>query len=60
MFMRMTGVEPAYREAPEPKSGVSANSTTSAYDHIILSQTGRNVKRIAEISLNILLNFEFL
>ena len=26
----MTGLEPAHIAAPEPKSGVSANSTTSA------------------------------
>ena len=30
LFMRMTGLEPACRTALEPKSSVSANSTTSA------------------------------
>ena len=29
--VRMTGLEPARRETPEPKSGTSANSATSAY-----------------------------
>ena len=31
MLVRMTGVEPASREALDPKSSVSANFTTSAF-----------------------------
>ena len=27
----MKGLEPSHREAPDPKSGVSTNFTTSAY-----------------------------
>lgn len=30
-MVRVTGLEPAYLTAPEPKSGVSANFTTPAY-----------------------------
>lgn len=30
-MVRMKGLEPSRREAPDPKSGVSANFTTSAY-----------------------------
>ena len=29
-FVRMEGLEPAYLSAPDPKSGVSTNFTTSA------------------------------
>ena len=29
-MVRMKGLEPSRREAPDPKSGVSTNSTTSA------------------------------
>ena len=29
-MVRMKGLEPSRREAPDPKSGVSANFTTSA------------------------------
>ena len=29
--VRLIGLEPTRREAPDPKSGVSTNSTTSAY-----------------------------
>jgi hypothetical protein len=29
-FVRVEGLEPAYREAPDPKSGVSTNFTTPA------------------------------
>lgn len=31
-FVRLTGLEPTSREAPDPKSGVSTNFTTSASD----------------------------
>ena len=31
----MTGLEPAHLSAPEPKSGVSANFTTPAYNDIL-------------------------
>ena len=30
LMVRMKGLEPSRREAPDPKSGVSANFTTSA------------------------------
>lgn len=29
-FVRLTGIEPALREKPDPKSGASANSATGA------------------------------
>lgn len=29
-MVRVTGLEPAHREIPDPKSGVSANFTTPA------------------------------
>ncbi len=31
-MVRMRGLEPPHREAPDPKSGVSTNFTTSAID----------------------------
>ena len=30
VFVRLTGLEPAHREIPDPKSGASTNSATSA------------------------------
>ena len=30
-FVRLIGLEPTRREAPDPKSGVSTNFTTSAW-----------------------------
>lgn len=32
-FVRMTGIEPAHREALDPKSNVSTSSTTSAFQN---------------------------
>lgn len=29
-FVRLTGLEPAHRKTPDPKSGASTNSATSA------------------------------
>ena len=34
-MVRTRGLEPPHREAPDPKSGVSTNSTTSAFVNII-------------------------
>ncbi len=38
-MVRMRGLEPPHLSAPEPKSGVSTNSTTSAigehYKHLV-------------------------
>ena len=31
MFVRLTGLEPARRETPDPKSGASTNFATSAF-----------------------------
>ena len=42
--MRMTGLEPAHLAASEPKSDVSANSTTSAY--LINSRKNLNLARL--------------
>ena len=39
--MRMTGLEPARREAIDPKSIVSANFTTSASIDYITTKTNR-------------------
>lgn len=30
LFVRLTGLEPAHRKTPDPKSGASTNSATSA------------------------------
>ena len=35
VLVRMRGLEPPHLAAPEPKSGVSTNSTTSAKSRII-------------------------
>ena len=32
-MVRMKGLEPSRRKAPDPKSGVSTNSTTSAQQY---------------------------
>lgn len=32
MNVRVIGLEPTHREAPDPKSGVSTNFTTPAYN----------------------------
>ena len=40
--MRATGVEPAHRKTPDPKSGASANSATPAY-LVLELQTRRRV-----------------
>lgn len=33
LFVRVIGLEPTHREAPDPKSGVSTNFTTPAVDN---------------------------
>lgn len=43
-MVRMTGLEPACREALEPKSSVSANSTTSAVIHNIVNFTQKSTE----------------
>ena len=42
--MRATGLEPAHRKTPDPKSGASANSATPAY-LILLSFAHRHPRR---------------
>ena len=44
LLVRMTGLEPAHLAALEPKSNVSANSTTSAY--LINSLQNLNLARL--------------
>ena len=34
-FVRLTGLEPARRKTPDPKSGASTNSATSAKDRSV-------------------------
>ena len=41
VFVRLKGLEPPRREAPDPKSGVATNYTTAAY-------RGTKVKNIRE------------
>ena len=53
--MRVTGLEPARRGTPEPKSGASANSATPAnhcWNFIMLSFHPMHVNVIFIISLN--------
>ena len=38
--VRMKGVEPPRRKAPDPKSGASANSATSAHSKLFLVEDG--------------------
>ena len=33
-FVRLTGLEPARRETPDPKSDASTNSATGAFHHV--------------------------
>ena len=33
IIVRLTGLEPAHRKIPDPKSGASTNSATSAWTH---------------------------
>ena len=35
-FVRLTGLEPARRKTPDPKSGASTNSATGAKDRSVL------------------------
>ena len=55
LFVRMTGLEPACLSAPEPKSGVSANFTTSAFimSHRLIIQGKFSVGRFS-----VLLSFQ--
>lgn len=45
--MRVKGLEPPRREAPDPKSGVSTNFTTPAVNRV----TGANIDKFFEIKI---------
>ena len=40
LVVRLIGLEPTRRDTPEPKSGASANSATSAYRSTKLRRNG--------------------
>ena len=42
-FVRLTGLEPARRETPDPKSGASTNSATGACRRIVLVNAGAKI-----------------
>ena len=46
ILVRVTGLEPAHRKIPDPKSGASANSATGALPEKILSFRNNFVKKI--------------
>ena len=43
-LVRLTGLEPARRETPDPKSGASTNSATGAKERSVLVPSG--LKRV--------------
>ena len=43
-FVRLTGLEPARRETPDPKSGASTNSATGAKERFVIGPKG--LKRV--------------
>ena len=44
LLVRLTGLEPARRETPDPKSGASTNSATGAKERSVLVPSG--LKRV--------------
>ena len=52
ILVRMTGIEPAHRKIPDPKSGASASSATSA--NIKLSNGSRAAKSLTDYAVAIL------
>ena len=49
--MRVIGLEPTHREAPDPKSGVSTNFTTPAgfIKLVVVSLSGANIGIVSNI-----------
>ena len=43
-MVRMKGLEPSHLAAPDPKSGVSTNFTTSAWNKFFVSLLTNNIK----------------
>ena len=43
-IVRLTGLEPARRETPDPKSGASTNSATGAKERSVIEPSG--LKRV--------------
>ncbi len=43
-LVRLTGLEPARRETPDPKSGASTNSATGAKERSVIEPSG--LKRV--------------